>query len=82
LAWSKDTTLNYAQRRGLDVGKRGRRPTEQELRQGNERDIAPIERFKRAQRDFIKVSGRFDLDRNEKMRAGFWQEMKSAAGEI
>jgi hypothetical protein len=32
-------------------------------RQEKERDIAPIERFKKAQREFVKVAGKFDLDR-------------------
>jgi hypothetical protein len=49
----KDTTLNNAQRRGLEaVAVPGYKPTEQEPRQEKERDIAPIERFKKAQREF------------------------------
>jgi hypothetical protein len=61
----KDTTLNNVQRRGLEpVAESGYKPTEPEPRQEKERDIAPIERLKKAQREFVKVAGKFDLDRN------------------
>jgi hypothetical protein len=80
----KDTTLNYAQRRGLEpIAKPGHKPTEQESCQKRELDIAPIERFKQAQREFIKVAGKFDLDPDAKARrAELRKEMKSAAEEI
>jgi hypothetical protein len=43
----------------------------------------PIERFKEAQREFIRVAGRFDLDPTAKVRADdLREEMKSAAQEI
>ncbi len=46
-----------------------------------ERD--PVERFKEAQREFIGVAGRFDLDPKAKARAGeLREEMKTAALEI
>jgi hypothetical protein len=83
-ARAKDTTLDYAQRRGLE------RPVEPYHRL-NERDAAgetepdqsPIDRFRQAQSEFIKVAGRFDLDPNAKARAAeLRHEMKSAAEEI
>jgi hypothetical protein len=58
---------------------------------GSERDIrAPmqaerdlIDRFKVAQREFIKLAGNFDLDLDAKSRAAeLRQEMKQAAHEI
>jgi Ti-type conjugative transfer relaxase TraA len=80
----KDTTLNYAQRRGLEpIAKPGHKPTEQEPSPKKEPDVAPIEHFKQAQREFIKVAGKFDLDRDAKVRgAQLRQAMKSAAEEI
>ena len=44
---------------------RGHKPTEQEPCQ--KKDVAPIERFKQAQREFIKVAGKFDLDRDARL---------------
>jgi Ti-type conjugative transfer relaxase TraA len=80
----KDTTLDYAQRRGLEpVADPAHKPTEREPRQEKEPDLAPIERFKQTQREFIKVAGRFDLDPDAKARGvELQQEMKSAAEEI
>jgi hypothetical protein len=78
----KDTTLNYEQRRGLEPGAaQGHKPTEEEPEK--ERDVAPIERFKKAQREFVTVAGKFDHDPEVKARgAELRQEMKSAAEEI
>jgi hypothetical protein len=80
----KDTTLDYAQRRGLE-------PAEKPHQRLNERDASrkkepghsPIERFKQAQHEFIKVAGRFDMDPGATARATeLREEMKSAAKEI
>jgi Ti-type conjugative transfer relaxase TraA len=95
-AREKDTTLDYAQRRGLDAvpaqgaekgqtrqqQERARTPdTQTPAMQQPQRD--PIERFKEAQREFIGVAGRFDLDPAAKVRAGeLREEMKGAALEI
>lgn len=47
----------------------------------SERD--PVERFKEAQREFIGVAGRFDLDPKAKARAAeLREEMKRASQEI
>jgi hypothetical protein len=78
----KDTTLNYARRRGLEgavTDKQNQHDTDQK----KELEHAPVARFKRAQHEFIKVAGRFDLDPGAKIRAAeFRQEMKSAAQRI
>ena len=66
----KDTALDYAQRRGLEPAvKPGGEAKEREANQRREQDRDPIERFKEAQREFIKVAGRFDLDSDAKLRA-------------
>jgi Ti-type conjugative transfer relaxase TraA len=76
----KDTTLDYAQRRGLE---RAAQPNERQADRIGQPEVDAIERFKRAQREFIKVAGRFDLDRQAKARAAeLRQEMKWAAEEI
>ncbi|HEY2483653.1 MAG TPA: Ti-type conjugative transfer relaxase TraA, partial [Candidatus Binataceae bacterium] len=76
----KDTALDYAQRRGLE---RAAQPNERQADRIGQPEVDPIERFKRAQREFIKVAGRFDLDREAKARAAeLRQEMKWAADEI
>ena len=93
-AREKDTTLDYAERRGLDsartqgadkergVRQQGRAPEAQTpAAKQPERD--PVERFKEAQREFIGVAGRFDLDPAAKARASeLREEMKGAALEI
>jgi len=74
----KDTTLDYAERRGLEVshGRAGHH----NLR-ASERD--QIERFKKAQHEFIQAASRADLDAVAKVRAAELRaEMKSAAVEI
>jgi Ti-type conjugative transfer relaxase TraA len=79
---SKDTTLNYAERRGL-AGAVAYKQNQHNTDEKKEPDHAPVARFKKAQREFVKVAGRFDLDPDAKMRAAeFRQEMKSAAKEI
>ena len=80
----KDSTLDYAQRRGFEVtGKAARKDTDREANLQNDPDRDPIERFKRAQHEFTKVAGKFDLDPGAKQRAAeLRQEMKSAAQEI
>jgi hypothetical protein len=93
-AREKDTTLDYAERRGLDTARTQDANKERTVRQQGrapeaqtpaakqpERD--PVERFKEAQREFIGVAGRFDLDPKAKARAGeLREEMKTAALEI
>jgi hypothetical protein len=78
----KDTTLNYAERRALEGAltyTRNRHDTDQKTGP----DHAPVARFIRAQRQFSKAAGRFDLDPEAKMRAAeFRQEMKKAAETI
>jgi Ti-type conjugative transfer relaxase TraA len=83
-ARQKDTTLDYAQRRGFElVAEPSRRLNERDVRETHEPDHSPIERFKQAQREFIRVAGRFDLDPEAKARAAeLRQQMKSAAQEI
>jgi hypothetical protein len=80
----KDTTLDYAQRRGFEVAvEQLRKAPEREPAQGMEQTLDPIQRFKVAQRDFIGAAGRFDLDPDAKLRASeARQQMKSAAEEI
>jgi Ti-type conjugative transfer relaxase TraA len=80
----KDTTLDYARRRGLEpIAEALDNPTERQPRRAREVDLSPIERFTRAQREFIKVAGKFDLDSVAKVRAAeLRREMKSAAEEI
>jgi Ti-type conjugative transfer relaxase TraA len=78
----KDTTLSYAGRRGLE-GAVTYKQNQHNTDQKREPDHAPVARFKQAQREFVKVAGRFDLDPDAKARgAELRQEMKSAAEEI
>jgi hypothetical protein len=94
-AREKDTTLDYAERRGLDSARtqgadmertrqrqQGRAPeAHTPAAKPPERD--PVKRFKEAQREFIGVAGRFDLDPAAKVRADELREqMKGAALEI
>jgi Ti-type conjugative transfer relaxase TraA len=67
----KDTTLDYAKRRGLETNADA----------SFDRD--PIDRFRKAQQEFILTAGRADLDPVAKARAAEMRaEMKSAAAEI
>jgi hypothetical protein len=80
----KDTALDYAERRGLErtVEPMRKREEHEAVRQ-TERDHDPIERFKRAQREFIKVAGNFDLNPKAKSRvAELRHQMKSAARKL
>jgi hypothetical protein len=64
------------------VRQQGRAP-EVQTPAATKQDRDPIERFKEAQREFIGVAGRFDLDPAAKARADdLREEMKSAAQEI
>jgi Ti-type conjugative transfer relaxase TraA len=80
----KDTTLDYAQRRGFDDAvERMRKATESEPGRGKEQALDPIQRFKAAQREFITAAERFGLDPDAKLRvAEARQQMSSAAEEI
>lgn len=74
----KDTTPDYAERRGLEAG---------EMNAGrgdvNAFDRDPITRFKKAQQEFIHVAGIADLDPRAKARADvLCEEMKSASLQI
>jgi len=74
----KDTTLDYAERRGLEVSHRsaGRDDT-------NAADRNPIERFKKAQQEFIQATSRADFDPTAKARTTeLREEMSNAAAEI
>ncbi|MGH7814646.1 MAG: Ti-type conjugative transfer relaxase TraA [Candidatus Binataceae bacterium] len=70
----KDTTLDYAERRGLETGERGNASVS---------ECDPITRFREAQQEFIRVGGRADLDPAAKARAAKLRaEMSDAAVEI
>jgi hypothetical protein len=74
----KDTTLDYAERRGFEV-------SASNVRRDNvnvpERD--PIEQFKKAQLEFIQVTSRADIDPVAKARVTeLRQEMKQSAQDI
>jgi len=74
----KDTTLDYAERRGLEVSHRsaGRDDT-------HAADCNPIERFKKAQMEFIQATSRADCDPTAKARTTELRaEMSNAAAEI
>ena len=91
----KDSTLDYAERRGIEtprgeaadqkhypapsVPAKQQEPTQQaDLRRND-----PVERFRKAQQEFIRAAGRFDLSRAAKVRAAeLRRDMKSAAMEI
>jgi hypothetical protein len=90
----KDSTLDYAQRRGLDTPRgeaieqtrhaaQDASPEGQLAKLSGLRQTDPVERFRKAQQEFINVAGRFDLTPEAKARgAELRREMKSAAGEI
>ena len=80
----KDTTLDYAQRRGFEVAVEPmRKVAEREPVQRNQQAVDPIQRFQAAQVEFIKAAGRFGLDPDAKQRvAEAGQQMRSAAEEI
>jgi Ti-type conjugative transfer relaxase TraA len=74
----KDTTLDYAERRGLEVSASNARRDNVNV---PERD--PIEHFKKTQQEFIHTASRADLDLVAKPRvAELRQEMKQSAQEI
>ena len=74
----KDTTLDYAERPGLEVSHRS---AGRDDRNAANRD--PIERFKKAQREFIQAASRADIDPVAKTRAAELRaEMKNAAEDI
>jgi hypothetical protein len=80
----KDTALDYAQRRGFEVAVEPmRKATPREPGRGEEQALDAIERFKVAEREFIKAAERFGLDPDAKSRvAEARQRMSSAAEEI
>ena len=80
----KDTTLDYAQRRGFEVAAEPmRKATEREPVQGKQAAFGPIQRFKVAQLEFIKAAGRFGLDSDASLSvAEARQQMSSAAQQI
>ncbi len=74
----KDTTLDYAERRGLEISSGS---AESDKESVSEPDA--ITRFRKAQREFILTAGRADLDPVARARAAeFRAEMKSAAEDI
>lgn len=88
-ARSKDSTLDYAQRRGLETARSDE--TEQGLsasrRKAQERvaavDRDPISQFKLAQQEFIQVAGLADFDPKARARAAELREkMRQASQEI
>ena len=75
----KDTTLDYAARRGLDA----RDALNAGRNQAHASDRDPIARFKAAHREFIRVAGQADLDPAAKTRTTELRaEMSGAAAEI
>jgi hypothetical protein len=67
----KDTTLDYARRRGLEPAAEPlHKPEEHQASRREERDPDPVDRFKQAQRESIKVAGNYDLDSKAKTRGG------------
>jgi hypothetical protein len=85
----KDSTLDYAHRRGIaPAGERVRNPEARQRRQHEpasltQTELGPVERFRKAQREFIKVARAFDLDASAKARAAEpRREMKRNAQEI
>jgi Ti-type conjugative transfer relaxase TraA len=85
----KDSTLDYAARRGIEhAAKRLRkhepmRPPEHAATRATQSERDPVQRFIWAQQEFIKVAGGFDLDPNMKaLAAELQQQMKHAAQEI
>jgi len=91
----KDSTLDYAQRRGLDPARAqgaekehpAQRQQQERPRQPERKPEAgqgdPVARFKQAQKEFIQVAGMADFDPKAKARAGDLRaEMKQASQEI
>ena len=67
----KDPTLDYAQRQGFEVAVEPmREATKSEPGRGKEQDLDAIQRFKVAQHELIKVTGRFG-----------WIRMRSCASQ-
>jgi len=83
-ARAKDSTLDYSRRRGLELATQLTRQRKEREAPKKRRTVRePIEVFKEAQREFISVAGRFDLDPDANKRsAALRQEMKLAADEI
>lgn len=74
----KDTTLDYAEHRGLEMSHGS-----SECDEASVSEPDPITRFRKAQREFILTAGRADLDPVAKARAvELRAEMKSAAEDI
>ena len=74
----KDTTLDYAVRRGLEISHGSA-----ERGKASVSEPDPITRFRKTQREFIRAAGRADLDPVAKARAAELRaEMKSAAEDI
>jgi Ti-type conjugative transfer relaxase TraA len=81
-ARAKDTTLDYAQRRGFEVTVEPmRKAAEREPGREKEQGGDAIQRFIVAQREFIKVAGRFGLDPDAKLRVAEARQQMSSAGE-
>jgi Ti-type conjugative transfer relaxase TraA len=85
----KDSTLDYAQRRGIAPADEWVRNPEASQRRQHEpasptpTALGPVERFRKAQREFIMVAGAFDLDPAAKARAAeLREEMKQSAQKI
>src|SRR5712692_2455471 len=85
----KDSTLDYAQRRGMEAaraqGTEQERPAQrsQQERTPEAGQGDPIARFKQAQKEFIQVAGVADFDPKAKARsAELREEMKQASQEI
>jgi hypothetical protein len=93
----KDSTLDYAQRRGLDAARaqgadkeqaarrnvrsRNRKRSQKRKPEAGQGDA--VARFKQAQKEFIQVAGVADFDPKAKTRAGELREkMKRASQEI
>jgi Ti-type conjugative transfer relaxase TraA len=87
----KDSTLDYAQRRGLetahtDEAKKGQMEQSAQRNQESRREALrsdPVARFKAAQKEFIQVAGIADFDPRARARAAeLREEMKRASQEI
>jgi hypothetical protein len=87
----KDSTLDYAQRRGLETahtreaekGRVARNAQRDRESTGEASGSDPIARFKAAQKEFIQVAGIADFDPKAKVRAAeLREEMRQASQEI
>ena len=84
----KDSTLDYATRRGLDLSAPIQEPgtlrrPDHEVAIEKQPGSDLIERFRDAQQEFIKAAGHFDLDLAAKARAAeLREEMKQSAQKI